>query len=101
MYMLFTPTHLSATAVNLVFFILRVFRPSKHTQLMQTLWVKILARVIDKIVLASAIAMCLMISQYPITGTWLMEKVIGVLLYIVFGFWAFKSWVTYSFEVKA
>lgn len=101
MYLLFKSPLLCAAVVSLLFFILRFFWLSKSPQLMQTQWVKVLARVVDKIVLASAIALCLMMFQHPITDTWLIEKVIGALIYIVFGFWAVKYWVTYGFEVKA
>ena len=53
-------------------------------------WVKILPHGIDTLLLASAVALTLMLHQYPLTDAWLSAKVVGLLLYIGVGLVALR-----------
>jgi len=53
-------------------------------------WVKIFPHVIDSLLLASAIALAIQISQYPFVDAWLTSKILALLAYIVIGNIALK-----------
>ena len=53
-------------------------------------WVKILPHSIDTLLLASAIALTLMLHQYPLIDAWLSAKVLGLLVYIGLGLVALR-----------
>jgi uncharacterized membrane protein SirB2 len=53
-------------------------------------WVKILPHAIDTLLLASAVALTLMLHQYPLTDAWLSAKVVGLLVYIGLGLVALR-----------
>ena len=53
-------------------------------------WVKILPHGIDTLLLASAVALTLMLQQYPLTDAWLSAKVVGLLVYIGLGLVALR-----------
>jgi uncharacterized membrane protein SirB2 len=53
-------------------------------------WVKILPHAIDTLLLASAVALTLVLHQYPLTDAWLSAKVVGLLVYIGLGLAALR-----------
>jgi len=53
-------------------------------------WVRILPHVVDTLLLASAIALTLILHQYPLTHAWLSAKVLALLLYIGLGLIALR-----------
>jgi uncharacterized membrane protein SirB2 len=53
-------------------------------------WVKILPHAIDTLLLASAVALTLMLRQYPLSDAWLSAKVVGLLVYIGLGLVALR-----------
>jgi uncharacterized membrane protein SirB2 len=53
-------------------------------------WVRILPHGIDTLLLASAVALTLMLHQYPLTDSWLSAKVVGLLVYIGLGLVALR-----------
>ena len=61
-------------------------RPLGHRR-----WVRIVAHVVDTVLLASAMAMAVISSQYPFAQTWLTAKVIALLAYILCGTMALKG----------
>ena len=99
MYMMVKHLHLTAVALSLILFTLRFFWTIRGSEIMQQKWVKIVPHVIDTILLASALVLCVIISQYPFVNAWLTEKVIGVVLYIVMGFWTLKFARTTALKV--
>ena len=58
---------------------------------MQTRWIKIAPHFIDTLLLVSAIALAVIIHQYPFADAWLTAKVTGLLLYIGLGFVALRG----------
>lgn len=90
MYMFVKHLHLTAVALSILFFIIRFIWTLRGSAMMSKKWVKIVPHVIDTLLLASAVALCFIISQYPGVNHWLTEKVVGVVLYIVLGMWTLK-----------
>lgn len=64
-------------------------------------WVKILPHGIDTLLLASAIALTLMLHQYPLTHAWLSAKLAGLLAYIGLGLIALRYGKTRSVRAAA
>ncbi len=91
MYMMAKHLHLTAVALSILFFVFRFIWSQFDAQALSKKWVKILPHVIDTILLASAIWLCVILSQYPFANAWLTFKLIGVVLYIVFGLFALKK----------
>jgi uncharacterized membrane protein SirB2 len=105
MYMMAKHLHLTAVALSIIFFILRFIWSQFNPTVLSKKWLKILPHVIDTILLGSAIWLCVILSQYPFATAWLTFKVVGVVLYIVFGLFALKKAKTamgrWSFFVAA
>ena len=91
MYMMAKHLHLTAVGLSILFFIFRFIWSQFDATALSKKWVKILPHIIDTVLLASAIWLCFILSQYPIVNPWLTFKVIGVVLYIVFGLFALKK----------
>ena len=68
---------------------------------LQQRWVKILPHINDTVLLLSAIAMTMIIKQYPFVDSWLTAKVLGLLCYIVLGTIALKRGRTKTIRVTA
>lgn len=58
--------------------------------MLQKKWVKVVPHVVDTVLLASAITLCVLIAQYPFVNAWVTEKLMAVLLYILMGLVALK-----------
>lgn len=91
MYMMAKHLHLTAVGLSILFFIFRFIWSQFDSTALNKKWVKILPHIIDTILLASAIWLCFILSQYPIVNAWLTYKVIGVIGYIVLGLIALKK----------
>ncbi|MEC8417212.1 MAG: SirB2 family protein [Pseudomonadota bacterium] len=91
MYMMAKHLHLTAVALSILFFIFRFIWSQFDANALSKKWVKITPHIIDTVLLASAIWLCIILSQYPLVNAWLTFKVIGVVLYIVFGLFALKK----------
>lgn len=90
MYFLVKHIHLTAIAISLSLFILRFIWTLRASPIMQQRWVKILPHAVDTILLASAVTLCFLISQYPFADAWLTQKLIFVILYIFMGLLTLK-----------
>ncbi len=91
MCMMANHLHLTAVGLSILFFIFRFIWSQFDATALSKKWVKILPHIIDTVLLASAIWLCFILSQYPLVNPWLTFKVIGVVLYIVFGLFALKK----------
>lgn len=67
------------------FFFIRGIWMLTDSNLQNKRWVRILAPVIDTLLLVSAIYQSIQISQYPLTHGWLTAKVTALLFYIALG----------------
>ena len=91
MYMMAKHLHLTAVGLSILFFVFRFIWSQFDATALNKKWVKILPHIIDTVLLARAIWLCVILSQYPFVNAWLTFKVIGVVLYIVFGLFALKK----------
>ncbi|GFD95804.1 SirB family protein [Alteromonas sp. KUL156] len=91
MYMMAKHLHLTAVALSILFFIFRFIWSQLDASALSKKWVKILPHIIDTVLLASAVWLCVILSQYPFVNAWLTFKLVGVVLYIVFGLFALKK----------
>ena len=62
----------------------------RGSALLNTRWVKIVPHVVDTALLASAVAMAVMIRQYPFVAPWVTAKVLALIAYIMLGTIALK-----------
>ncbi len=89
-YLTLKALHVGCVATSYALFLLRglwmVFRP----EWLQRRWVRVLPHVVDTVLLGSAVAMALMIRQYPFVAGWLTAKLLALLIYIVLGSIALK-----------
>lgn len=102
MYVMAKHLHLTAVALSILLFIMRFIWVQMDANALQRKWIKIVPHIIDTVLLASAVWLCVILSQYPFAQTWLTFKVIGVIAYIVLGLIALKKaktapvrWVTF------
>lgn len=93
--------HVSCVATSYALFVLRGLWMMYLTQWLQQRWVRILPHVVDTVLLGSAVAMALMIRQYPFVAGWLTAKLLALLLYIVLGSVALKRGRTRKQRVAA
>ena len=105
MYMMAKHLHLTAVGLSILLFVFRFIWSQFDASVLSKKWVKILPHIVDTVLLASAIWLCVILSQYPFVNAWLTFKVVGVVLYIVFGLFALKKAKTtmgkWSFFVAA
>lgn len=82
--------HVISVAVSYLLFSLRSIWMMQGSAALQQRWVKITPHIVDTVLLASAIALAIMIHQDPIHNSWLSAKVAGLLLYIGLGMMALR-----------
>jgi uncharacterized membrane protein SirB2 len=80
---------LCALASVALFFVRGVWMLRGSPQLSRR-WVRILPHAIDTLLLVSAIALTLMLHQYPLTHAWLSAKLVALLAYIGLGLVALR-----------
>ncbi len=85
MYLLLKHIHLIAVTLSICLFTTRAAWMLMESDLHQLRWVRKLSQIIDTILLISAIALTLVIKQYPLTHDWLTVKVTALIAYILFG----------------
>ena len=78
-------THVICAYVSITGFILRALLKMSDHPVMQQRAVRILPHVVDTLLLASAIGLMLLISQYPFTSGWLTAKLGALIAYILCG----------------
>lgn len=89
-YLLLRHLHITCVIVSGLGFLLRglwgFFRPS----MLERRWVRVFPHVVDTVLLASAVSLAVLSSQYPLAQNWLTAKVVGLLVYILCGTMALK-----------
>ncbi|MFZ1643016.1 MAG: SirB2 family protein [Candidatus Contendobacter sp.] len=89
-YLALKHLHLTAVVLGFALFALRGLWMLTDSPQLQRRWVRIVPHLIDVTLLASAIALTLVIQQYPLVNGWLTAKVLGLIVYIVLGSIALK-----------
>ena len=90
MYLILKHTHLTAVALSFALFFLRGLWMLTDSAQLQKRWVKIVPHIVDTILLASAIALAVLIQQYPFVQAWLTAKLVALAVYIGLGTIAIK-----------
>ena len=89
-YTLLKYLHVSCVVLSGAGFVLRGIWILQGSPMLGRRWVRIAPHMLDTVLLASAIALTLMIGQYPLVHGWLTAKVVGLIAYIVLGTVALK-----------
>lgn len=89
-YLALRHIHITAVVISIALFTLRGIWMLADSPRLQDRWVRILPHVVDTVLLASAIALTLVLGQYPFAQAWLTAKLVGLLAYIVLGSIALK-----------
>jgi uncharacterized membrane protein SirB2 len=84
-YTLLKYLHISCVSLSGGGFMLRGIWMLQRSPLLARRWVRIAPHVVDTALLASAIALSVLIGQYPLQQSWLTAKVLGLVVYIVLG----------------
>jgi uncharacterized membrane protein SirB2 len=85
--------HLLTISLSITLFVLRFFWKWAGSAMMQKRWVKVVPHVVDTLLLLSGISLIFITHFYPFSpqGTWLTEKLFGVIIYIALGFVALSK----------
>lgn len=86
-YPLIKNLHLLTVAVTILLFLLRFYWQRTGSAMLQRLWVRILPHVNDTLLLLSGASLVMITHFYPFSpqGSWLTEKLLGVIIYIALG----------------
>jgi uncharacterized membrane protein SirB2 len=93
--------HVTCVALSGTGFVLRGVWMMQGSPMLARRWVRVLPHVLDTVLLGSAIALAVMIGQYPLTHGWLTAKVLGLIAYIVLGTIALKNGRTRGIRITA
>ena len=100
-YSLLKYVHVTCVVLSGTGFVLRGVWMMQGSPMLAHRWVRALPHVVDTVLLASAIALALMIEQYPLAHAWLTAKVFGLIAYIVLGTIALKRGRTPGIRITA
>lgn len=100
-YMELRGLHIGCAALSFSLFVLRGAWMMGWPQLLERRWVRVLPHLIDTVLLGSAIALTLVIHQFPLVHHWLTAKVVALLAYIVLGMIALRRGRTRSIRILA
>jgi len=89
-YTLLKYLHVSCVVLSGAGFVLRGVWMLQGSPMLAHPWVRVAPHVLDTVLLISAIALAVMIDQYPLAHAWLTAKVFGLIAYIVLGTIALK-----------
>ncbi len=82
--------HVITVVFNIAFFSLRYYWMLRRSSLVNKKIVRWISQLNDTLLLIAGIALALHIHQYPFQVQWLTVKLVGLLLYIIFGTLALK-----------
>jgi len=101
MYSVLKHSHMLFAVTSGVLFVLRGVWMMMESEQLQKRWVKILPHIIDTLLLGCAIALTVMLQQYPFVDHWLTAKLIALVLYVLVGTIAIKRGKTKKIRVFA
>lgn len=93
--------HVSSVILTLTFFFIRGIWMILESEKNKQRWVKLLAPVIDSVLLVSAITLAIKTQQYPIEQHWLTAKIIAMIIYIALGMIALNYGRTKNIRITA
>ncbi|MBM3356945.1 MAG: regulator SirB [Betaproteobacteria bacterium] len=100
-YILLKNVHVTCVALSYFGFLARGILMLRRSPVLGRSWVKIAPHAVDTLLLASAVALAVMIEQYPFTHGWLTAKVAALVLYVALGMIALTYGRTWRTRVAA
>jgi uncharacterized membrane protein SirB2 len=100
-YSLIKHLHLVTIVVTLALFLLRGVWMMMDSPRLQARWARIVPHINDTLLLASGIALAVLMQQYPLVHGWLTAKLFALIAYIVLGTLALKRGKTKAQRVTA
>lgn len=100
-YLVLKYLHVTCVVVSYTLFVLRGVWMLNVSPWLQCRWVKIAPHVNDTILLLSAVTLAVVTHRNPLVETWLAAKIVGLLVYIMLGFIAFRLGKTRRARVTA
>ena len=91
MYATLKLIHVSCVGVSILGFFLRGVLAQRDAPVMRKRWIRVLPHINDTALLASALAMAVMSSQYPLSADWLSAKLVGLIVYVGLGVITLRS----------
>ncbi|MBU0752099.1 MAG: SirB2 family protein [Gammaproteobacteria bacterium] len=82
--------HVACAVLSISGFVLRGVLMLADSPLRNSRWLRIAPHVNDTLLLLAALALTILIGQYPFVDSWLTAKVFGLIAYIVLGSLALK-----------
>jgi len=89
-YPLLKMTHVTSVLLSFSLFTLRGIWMLADSRWLHWRPTRIVPHVVDTVLLASAIALAILIHQYPFVHAWLTAKILGLVVYIALGTLALK-----------
>jgi uncharacterized membrane protein SirB2 len=89
-YTVLKTIHVTCAVITYILFFTRGIWVFSNPQRLKPTWVRVVPHVVDSLLLASAIGLVVVTSQYPGPLAWLNTKIVGLVLYIVLGMAAFR-----------
>lgn len=93
--------HVACVGLSYILFFVRGMWMMRDSPLLEQRWVRVVPHVVDTTLLVSAIAMAVMIRQYPFVGGWLTAKVVALIVYIGLGVVALRGGKTRRTRIAA
>jgi uncharacterized membrane protein SirB2 len=100
-YLAIKHLHVTCVVLSALGFLLRGYWMISGSPLLKSLPARVLPHIVDSALLLSAIALAVMIRQYPFEAGWVTAKVIGLVVYVLLGTVALKRGRTPARRVSA
>ncbi|WP_241504087.1 SirB2 family protein [Pelagibaculum spongiae] len=91
LYLTLKQLHIAFAVTSIGLFALRWLVSLSVRRWLQHPFFRVLPHLIDTLLLAFAIALCLILQQYPIAQDWLTAKVVALVVYVLLGYVAIKG----------
>ena len=82
--------HITCAIISLTGFTIRGMMALANSSYLQRRWLRIAPHMVDTLLLASAVYLVIASGQYPLQNSWLMAKIVALLVYIIAGMWVMR-----------
>ena len=89
-YLLLRHIHITSVALSGTGFFLRGIWMLLDSPMLGRRWVRVIPHIVDTVLLASAVSLAVISSQYPVAQNWLTAKVVGLVVYVALGTMALR-----------
>lgn len=110
-YPLIKQLHILTVAITIVLFLLRFAWQRTGSAMLNRRWVRIVPHINDTVLLLTGVLLMVITHFYPFSpqGSWLTEKLLGVIIYIALGFVALSRrprsdrarWIAFAIALLA